>query len=229
MGGSGGMQGWRGAVGPPGAPGTAPRSPLRIAWARGRHLTPSPGRWRRSRIVRLRCLRWMLCTNSCSGGAQSCHRDFHLSSLLLSNLLTAAAPPAHKRHTRITGNVSHVFPSTAQHWQCRHPLSRCAARAGTPPEAAPHQVRGPHDRGRQTPGVSRSLADGRMPHAARRTPQAARSTPQTRLQSLPGVGSLLPGPRKQGGRGALPALANVCRSAALVPCRALGAGDQQAA
>ena len=62
-----------------------------------------------------------------------------------------------------------------------------------------------------------------------RTPHAARRTPQTRLQSLPGVGRLLPGPRKQGGRGALPALANVCRSAALVPCRALGAGDQQAA
>ena len=171
----------------------------------------------------------MPCTNSCSGGAQSCRRDFHLSSLRLSSLLTAAAQPAHERHTRITGNVSHGFPSTAQQWQCRHPLSQCAARAGTPPEAAPHPVCGPHDRGRQTPGVSRSLADGRMPHAARRTPQAARSTPQTRLQSLPGVGRLLPGPRKQGGRGALPALVNVCRSAALVPCRALGAGDQQAA
>ena len=60
----------------------------------------------------------------------------------------------------------------------------------------------------------------RMPHAARR---------KRACKAFRAVAGCCQAHANRGGRGALPALANVCRSAALVPCRALGAGDQQAA
>ena len=124
-----------------------------------------------------------------------------------------------QRQSRIPLNSTAVAVQTSSvpvRSPCGHAARGCTAsslRPTRPRAADPRSVTGP----------------SRWAHAARRTPHAARRTPQTRLQSLPGVGRLLPGPRKQVGRGALPALVNVCRSAALAPCRALGAGDQQAA